>query len=461
MQKTDHDLVVIGAGPGGYVAALRAAQLGLDVACVEREQALGGTCLRIGCIPSKALIESSERFAMARRDLKRHGVMASGVDLDLGRMLGRKDRIVNGLTRGIKGLFERGGVTRYLGTGRLDGPGRVMVGSDEPACIEAKHIIIATGSRPASLKGVEFRGPVGTSTEALSYDAVPGHMVVIGAGAIGLELGSVWRRLGAKVTVIEFLDRILPGTDLDIASTAVRAFKRQGLKFLLGARVLGTRVDGDCAIVDVEDMDPVPADRVLVAVGRIPVTEDLGLETVGVETDEKGFIPVGEGLATSAQGVYAVGDVTGGAMLAHKAHEEGVVCVERIVTGHGRVNYDAIPAIAYTDPEVASVGRTEDALKEAGVEYRKGSFPFMANGRARALGGTEGEVKVLAHAGTDRILGVHILGPRAGDLIAEATAAMELGATSEDLARTCHAHPTLSEALKEAALDVHDRAIHI
>lgn len=461
MKQAKHDVVVIGGGPGGYVAAIRAAQLGLDAACIELEPVLGGTCLRVGCIPSKALLESSERFIQAEKNLKKHGIGVSSVTLNLAAMLKRKDRIVKGLTGGIDGLFKKNGVTRYLGTGRVDGPGKVAVDGDEPMKIGTKHVIIATGSRPAPLKGVEFGGRVGTSTEALAYDTVPDHLVVIGAGAIGLELGSVWRRLGAKVTVLEYLDRILPGTDAGLAATALRVFKRQGLKFQLGARVTGVEATGAGAVISVDGKDPLEADRVLVAVGRAPVTDGLGLESVGIETDGEGFIPVGEGFATSAEGIHAVGDVIGGAMLAHKAHEEGIACVEGIVTGYGHVNYDAIPAIAYTDPEVAGVGKTEEQLQEAGIEYRKGSFPFKANGRAQALASTEGEVKVLADASTDRILGVHILGPRAGDLIAEATAAMEFGASSEDVARTCHAHPTLSEVFREAALAVDERAIHL
>jgi len=461
MKKAKHELVVIGAGPGGYVAAIRAAQLGMDAACIEVEPALGGTCLRVGCIPSKALLESSEKYLDADRELKKHGVNVSGLALDLAAMLKRKERIVKGLTGGVDGLFKKNKVTRYLGHGRLAGPGKVVVDGDEPVEITAKHVLVATGSRCAPLKGVEFKGAIGTSTEALSYQEVPGHLVVIGAGAIGLELGSVWRRLGAKVTVLEYLDRILPGADAGIAAAALRVFKRQGLKFQLDARVTGARLEGDGAVVDVEGVDPVAADRVLVAVGRAPVTEGLGLDTVGIETDKRGFIPVGEGFATSAGGVHAIGDVIGGAMLAHKAHEEGIACVERLATGYGHVNYDVIPSIAYTSPEVAWVGRTEEQLTEEGVAYRKGTFPFKANGRAQALGTTDGEVKILADGATDRVLGVHIFGPRAGDMVAEATAAMEFGASSEDVARTCHAHPTLSEALMEAALAVDDRVIHM
>ncbi len=460
-EAVEHDLVVIGGGPGGYVAAIRAAQLGLNVACVEREPSLGGTCLRVGCIPSKALLESSARFEVARRGLKAHGVMVTEVTLDLMAMMRRKERIVKGLASGIEYLFTKNKITRYRGHARLDGPGRVVVDGEGPNTLRARFILIATGSRPATLPGVQFGGRIGTSTEALSYPEVPAHLVVIGAGAIGLELGSVWRRLGARVTVLEYLDRILPGVDADIADKARKALERQGLAFHLGARVTGAREEGDGCVVEVDGMEPLRCDRVLVAVGRVPVTEGLGLETVGIEPDRRGFIPVDERFRTSAEGVFAVGDVIGPPMLAHKAHEEAIACIEAFVTGYGHVNYDAIPSVCYTEPEVASVGHTEEALREAGIEYRAGTFPFRANGRAMTLGESEGEVKVLSDARTDRILGVHILGPHAGDLIAEAVAAIEFGATSEDLARVCHAHPTLPEALREAALAVLGRPIHV
>lgn len=468
-----HDLIVIGSGPGGYVAAIRAAQLGLNVACVEQEPVLGGTCLRIGCIPSKALLESSEHYHAARHTLAEHGVKVDGVALDLPAMLKRKEQIVGGLTKGIEALFKKNKITRYVGHARLAGPGRVAVGGDNAAggvtTLEAKHVLIATGSKSAPLTGVELDGDrIGTSTEALSYPQVPKHLVVIGAGYIGLELGTVWHRLGAKVTVLEYLDRILPGTDGEIAKEALKLFQRQGLEFHLGARVTGVRAEkpagkkGDAGngIVQCDGMEPIRCDRVLLAVGRVPNAGDLGLDTVGIRLDEKGRIPVDEHFRTTAAGVYAIGDVIRGPMLAHKASEEGVACVEHIVTGYGHVNYDAIPGVCYTEPEIAGVGRTEEQLKDAGVEYRKGIFQFRGNGRARALGQIEGKVKILADANTDRILGVHIIGPRAGDLIAEAAVALEFGASSEDLARSCHAHPTLAECLKEAALAVEDRAIH-
>lgn len=457
-----HDLVVIGAGPGGYVAALRAAQLGLNVACVEQERALGGTCLRVGCIPSKALLESSERYAAARTELADHGVKVTSVKLDLKAVLKRKERIVSTLTKGVAALFKKNGVERYIGHGRLAGTGRVVVEAAEgDQELRAKHILIATGSKPATLPGVEFDGDrIGTSTEALAYAEVPGHLVVIGAGAIGLELGSVWARFGARVTFLEYLDQILPGTDAEIAAEALKLFKKQGLEFHLGSRVTGARVqDGRC-VVQREGAEPLECDRVLVAVGRVPNTDGLGLESVDLRPDARGRIPVDEHYATSVSGIYAIGDVIRGPMLAHKAEEEGIACVENIATGYGHVNYAAIPAICYTEPEIATVGRTEEQLKQAGVAYRKGVFPFRANGRARALGYVEGRVKVLADADTDRLLGVHIIGPRAGDLIAEAAVAIEFGASSEDLARCCHAHPTLAEALKEAALAVDGRALH-
>ena len=464
MARKTHDLVVIGAGPGGYVAAIRGAQLGMDVACIELEKPLGGTCLRVGCIPSKALLESSELFVVAQNEMKNHGVNAGSVELDLATMLKRKDGVVRALTQGIDGLFKKNKITRYEGTGRIAGLGRVAVEGANEIELDAKHIIIATGSKSAPLNGVEIDGDrIGTSTEALSYREVPEHLVVIGAGYIGLELGSVWRRLGAKVTVCEYLDRILPGMDREMSQEAEKIFKKQGITFRLGCKVTGARVDknkGFC-IVEMEGQDPIKCDRVLLAVGRVPNTDGLGLDSVGITLDKRGTIPVDERFATKAENIYAIGDVIRGPMLAHKAEEEGMACVEYIATGYGEVNYDAIPAVAYTHPEIASVGKTEEQLQEGKIAYTKGVFPFIANGRARALGQTEGRVKILADADTDRVLGVHIIGPRAGDLIAEATLAMEFGASSEDIARTCHAHPTLAEVVKEAALAVAKREIHI
>lgn len=458
-----HDLIVIGGGPGGYAAAIRAAQLGLDVACVEKEKALGGTCLRIGCIPSKALLESSELYERTRKGLAQHGVVASEVSLDLTRMLRRKDRVVTTLTNGIASLIKKNKITRYVGSARFLSPSRLAVsGTDGLQELEGKHVIIATGSKSIALPGIEpDEDRIGTSTEALSYEEVPDHLAVIGAGYIGLELGSVWRRLGSKVTVFEYLDRILPGMDAEIADAARKTFARQGLEFRLGAKVTRVHVSGSACTVETEGADPVPCDRVLLAVGRTAYTEGLGLSAAGVRLDAADRIEVDEAFQTTAGGVYAIGDVIRGPMLAHKAHEEGIACVERIATGYGHVNYDAIPGVVYTHPEIASVGRSEEQLRESEIPYRKGVFPFLANGRARALADTDGFVKVLAHKDTDRVLGVHIIGPRAGDLIAEAAVAMEFGASSEDLARSSHAHPTLAEVLKESALATAGRAIHI
>ncbi|HTM46638.1 MAG TPA: dihydrolipoyl dehydrogenase [Polyangiaceae bacterium] len=466
---TEHDLIVIGAGPGGYVAAIRAAQLGLNVACIEAEPALGGTCLRIGCIPSKVLLEASERFHEASHSLASFGVVVPSVGLDLPTMMKRKESVVNSLTQGVAFLFKKNKVTHYRGWGQIAAPGRVVVEQQSGDGLElsARAILIATGSSPATLPGVEFDGDrVGSSTEALSYPEVPEHLVVIGAGYIGLEMGSVWARLGAKVTVLEYLDRILPGMDAELAQEAKKVFEKQGIVFQLGSKVTAAHATKagptkTGARVEIAGQPAIECDRVLVSVGRVPNTRDLGLEALGVELGPRGFIPVNEHFETQVAGVFAIGDVIGGAMLAHKAEEEGVACVEHMVTGYGHVNYAAIPGVVYTHPEIASVGQNEEQLKAAGVSYKKGVFPFVANGRAKALGSTEGRVKILAHAETDRVLGVHIIGPRAGDLIAEAAAAIEFGASSEDIARTCHAHPTLAEVVKEAALAVDGRALHI
>ena len=456
-----HDLIVIGGGPGGYVAAIRAAQLGLNVACIDANERLGGTCLRVGCIPSKAMLESSEKYTELKHGLDVHGIKLGKVELDLPAMLARKEEIVKGLTGGIDMLLKKNKITRYTGLGSFAGPGKVTVKGKDNVELEAKHIIIATGSKVASLKGVEVDGKtVGTSTEALAYDKVPGHLVVIGAGYIGMEMGSVWLRLGAKVTMLEYLDRILPGMDSDIAADAHKLFKKQGFEFKLGAKVTGTKATKGGAIVEIEGADPIKCDKVLLSVGRAPNTEGLNLQAVGLQPDGRGKIEVNDHFETKAKNIYAIGDVIRGPMLAHKAEEEGVACAEHIVTGYGHVNYDAIPAVVYTHPEIASVGKTEDELKEKGVEYKKGVYHFKANGRARTLGETDGKVKILADAKTDRVLGVHILGNRAGDLIAEAAVAMEYGASSEDIARASHAHPTLAEAVKEAALGVAGRTIN-
>jgi len=459
----EFDVVIIGAGPGGYVAAIRAAQLGLTVACVEREAALGGTCVRIGCIPSKALLESSERYVEAKGHLADHGVKVGKVELDLAAMHARKDAVVKANTDGVAYLFKKHKIERVHGTGRLGGAGEVVVETaDGERRLQAKHVVLATGSRVAELRGVEIDGDrIGTSTEALAWDEVPEHLVVIGAGVIGLELGSVWGRLGAKVTVLEYLDRILPGMDAEIAKEARKVFGKQGMDIRTGVKVTGATVKGAKVTLSLEGADDVVADRVLVATGRRPNGEGLGLEEAGVQVDGQGRVVVDERFATSAEGVYAIGDLIHGPMLAHKAEEDGVALAEMLATGHGHVDYGLVPSVVYTDPEIASVGRSEEELAAQGVPVRKGVFPFAANGRARAMARTEGKVKILAHRDTDRVLGVHVIGPRAGDLIAEAVAAMAFHASSEDVARVVHAHPTLAEVVKEAALAVDGRALHI
>ena len=467
MSSAHFDLIVIGAGPGGYVASIRAAQLGLKVACIEKEKALGGTCLRIGCIPSKALLESSERYEEVKNHYEVHGIDVAGVSLNLDQMLARKDKIVKTLTGGVAYLFKKNKVKRYEGHGTLLGDGKVSVqkGDAEAQVISADKILIATGSVPANLPNIEWDGTrIGGSTSALSYPEVPEHMVVIGAGVIGLELGSVWARLGARVTVLEYMDSAMPGMDRELSAEAVKIFKGQGLDFKFGVKVTGARVaenDGNIhCIVEREGGDPITCDRVLVCVGRRPNTENLGLEQAGIETDRRGCISVNEHFQTAVPTIFAIGDAIPGPMLAHKAEEEGVACVEWIATGYGHVNYDAIPGVVYTHPEIASVGKTEEELKEANIPYKKGKFPFQANGRALALEAKEGFVKILAHAETDRVLGAHIIGSRAGDLIAEVGVSIEFGASSEDIGRSCHAHPTLAEIVKEAALAVDGRAIN-
>ena len=454
-----HDLLVIGAGPGGYVCAIRGAQLGLNVGVIEKNPKLGGTCLRVGCIPSKALLESSERYLEAKNSLGKYGVVVENVEFDLPQMLNRKDEVVKTLTDGVAFLIKKNKVARYEGEAQFTGPHTVKVGDEE---IEAKNIVIATGSKPSPLRGIEFDYDViGTSTEALSYPSVPEHLVVIGGGYIGMELGSVWARLGTKVTVLEYFPFILAGLDREIADEALKIFKKQGIEFKLETKVTSAKVVDGKALIEIEGAEPITADRVLVAAGRLPNTEGLNLEAAGVQLDEKGRVIVDGKYQTNVPGVFAIGDVIAGPMLAHKAEEEGVAVVEGITSGYAHVNYDAIPGVVYTEPEIAGVGQTEEQLKEKGIEYKKGSFPMMANGRARALGHTEGKVKVLADKATDRILGVHIIGPRAGDLIAEAVAAIEFGASAEDLRRTSHAHPTLAETLKEAAMAAEWKAIHV
>ena len=453
-----YDLLVIGAGPGGYVAALRAAQLGLKVATVDSRPSLGGTCLNVGCIPSKALLESSELLVVARTHLAEHGIRVQSAALDLPAMMQRKDRIVKGLTDGIAFLFKRGKIDHFQGTGRLTGPGQVAVKQADGKATElaGKAVLLATGSDPAGLPTVPFDGvAVVGSTEALAFDRVPKHLIVIGAGYIGLELGSVWARLGAKVTVLEFLPRILTVVDAEIAGLVQKSLVKQGLAFHLETRVMDATAQAGQVIVRAQrkgEEVTFQGDKVLVAVGRRPHTAALGLEEAGVALEERtGFVRVDDHYQTSVPGVFAIGDLIGNPMLAHKAMEEGVAVAEQLAGHAAHVNYSAIPSVVYTSPEVASVGLTEEQVKETGREYRVGKFPFAANGRARCLGETEGLVKVLADARTDRLLGVHIFGPRASELIAEAVTAMEFAGSAEDVARICHAHPTLSEAVAEAA----------
>jgi dihydrolipoamide dehydrogenase len=456
------DLVVIGAGPGGYVAAIRAAQLGMRVACVEKDATLGGTCLNVGCIPSKALLDSSELYWQARRDLATHGIVASAVELDLGRMMARKDRVVRGLTQGVAGLFKKNGVEWVKGTARLAGAGRVVVGE---RMIEAARILVATGSEPMPLRAVPFDGErIVGSTEALALGRVPERLLVVGAGAVGLEIGSVWSRLGAHVTVVELMDAIVPTMDRGMATQLQKSLEKQGLAFRLETSATAAERTAGGVRVTLErkgERSTEEADVVLVAIGRRPHLDGLGAREIGVALDERGRIRVNARFETSVSGVFAIGDATPGPMLAHKAEEEGIAAVELMAGVAGHVNYDAIPSVVYTAPELASVGLSEEDARQRGITVALGVFPFMANGRARCLNETEGMVKVLADARSDRVVGLHILGPRASDLIAEAVLAIEFSASAEDLARTVHAHPTLPEAVREAALAVGKRAIHI
>lgn len=468
MAEDSYDLIVIGGGPGGYIAAIRAAQLGMKTACVESRDRLGGTCLNVGCIPSKALLESSELFHQAHAGLEEHGVKTGKVSLDLDAMLARKDKVVGELTKGVEFLFKKNKVTWLKGHGRLQGGGKIEVaGADGSQVVTGKNIILATGSSVTPLPGVEIdEKRIVSSTGALSLPKVPGHLVVIGGGYIGLEMGTVWRRLGAQVTVVEFLDRILPGMDGEISKQMQRILRKQGLEFRLGTKVTGAKAKKTGVTLTVEpakggEAEQIEADYVLVAIGRKPHTEGLGLEAAGVELDERGRIRTDSHYATSVPGIFAIGDVIVGPMLAHKAEDEGVVCAEMIAGQKPHINYDAIPGVVYTWPEAATVGRTEEQLKEAGIDYRAGKFPFTANARAKAVGETDGFVKILADARTDAVLGCHIIGPDAGTLIAEVALAIEFGASAEDIARTCHAHPTLNEAVKEAALAVDNRTLNL
>jgi dihydrolipoamide dehydrogenase len=471
MSDEKFDLIVIGGGPGGYVAAIRAAQLGMNVACVDKRASWGGTCLNVGCIPSKALLHSSELFVETRDHLAEHGVKTGKVSLDLATMMARKDKVVADLTQGIAFLFKKNKVTPFHGAARITGPGAVEVagvdGNTETHSLKADKILIATGSEVMPLPGVEIdEKRIVSSTGALELSKVPKRLVVVGGGVIGLELGSVWRRLGAEVTVVEFLDTIAPGMDVEVAKQLHRSLEKQGFEFRLGTKVAGAETTKSGVTLSLEpakggDAETLECDVVLASIGRRPYTGGLGLDEVGVTRDQRGVIMVDDHFQTNVPGIFAIGDVIPGPMLAHKAEDEGVVAVEMMAGQSGHINYDAIPAVVYTSPEASSVGRTEEQLKADGVAYKVGKFPFMANSRARANGDTEGFVKILADATTDAVLGVHIIGPDAGTLIAELGLAMEFGASAEDIARTCHAHPTLNEAVKEAALATDGRALHI
>ncbi len=461
------DVAILGAGPGGYVAAIRAAQLGMKVVCIDRRAALGGTCLNIGCIPSKALLDSSELYALAATHFARNGIRVGQLQLDLKTMMDRKQRVVKGLTDGMAFLFKKNRIAFLQGTGRLAGPGKLVVkgAGGEEQSIQARSIILATGSEPASLPSLPFDGAtIVSSTEALTFDNVPAHLIVVGGGYIGLELGSVWARLGARVTVVEFLPRILAQGDAEIVGLLHKALDKQGLKLHVETEVTGAAVEGGQVTVNARrqgENASFQGDKVLVAVGRRPLIAGLGLEENGVQVEARSSrVFVDEHFQTTVPGVYAIGDLIAGPMLAHKAEEEGLALVEQLAGMKTEVNYAAIPSVIYTWPEVASVGLTEEQVKESGRDYRVGRFPFLANGRARCLDETEGLVKVIADRKTDRLLGVHIFGPRASELIAEPTLAMEFAGSAEDIARTCHAHPTLSEAVREAALAVAGRAIH-
>ena len=450
-----YDVVIIGGGPGGYNCAIRAGQLGLKTACIEKEDTLGGTCLNVGCIPSKALLHASEYYETARNDFPAMGIKTGKLELDLDAMMAQKADAVDGLTKGVAFLLKKNKVDHIQGLGRIKGPGEVEV---DGRVLKTKHIVIATGSEPTPLPGIDIdEDRVVTNTGALSLKAVPKRLVLIGAGVIGLEMGSVWSRLGSEVTVVEYLDRILPGADSEIAKEAQRTFKKQGLDFRLGQKVTGVEKLKSKLKLSMEtakggDTETLDADVVIVAIGRRPYTEGLGLENVGGKTDARGVIEADHFRVTD--GVWAIGDCTHGPMLAHKAEDDGVAVAELIASKAGHVDYNLVPCVVYTNPEIAWVGQTEDQLKEAGVAYAKGKFPFMANSRARTNHETDGFVKILAEKGTDRILGAHMIGKGVGEMIAEICVAMEFGAASEDIARTCHAHPTLSEAVRQAAMGV-------
>ncbi|MGH1378696.1 MAG: dihydrolipoyl dehydrogenase [Alphaproteobacteria bacterium] len=457
------DVITIGAGPGGYVAAIRCAQLGLKTAIIEKRETLGGTCLNVGCIPSKALLHASEKFEEAEHHMADIGVKVSP-KLDLKAMMKHKDSVVSDNTKGIEFLMKKNKITKITGSAEIVSAGTVKVGDKS---YEADNIIIATGSDVISLPGIEIdEKKIVSSTGALELSSVPKKMVVIGGGVIGLELGTVWRRLGAEVTVVEFMDNVLPGMDNEVRKEAKKLFAKQGIEFKLSSKVTGAKTSGKGVELSVEpaaggDTEKVNADVVLMAIGRKPYVEGLGLDNVGVKLNERGQIETDEFFETSVEGIYAIGDVIAGPMLAHKAEDEGVILAEMLAGQSGHIDYDAIPGVVYTWPEIASVGKTEEQLKESGVKYKSGKFPFMANGRARAMNATDGFVKILADSETDRVLGAHMIGPNVGELIAEVVSVMEFEGTAEDIARTCHAHPTLTEVVKEAALAVDKRPLHI
>lgn len=465
--KESFDLIVIGAGPGGYVCAIRAAQLGLKVACIEASETLGGTCLNVGCVPSKAMLESSHHFHLASHGLESHGISFDSLKLDLKKMLGRKEKVVETTVSGIEFLFKKNKITRIKGLASLKGPGQVQVTnkSGDNELFSAKNIVIATGSTPVQIPPAPFdHANILDSTDALSLKKVPKHLIVVGGGVIGLELGSVWLRLGAKVTVIEALDKILGATDHGISKEMLKILKKQGMEFHLKTSLKSTKVDGDQVLVRCETQKgealDIRGDKVLISVGRRPVTEPLQLDSVGIKKDSRGFIQVNERYETSVPGIYAIGDVIPGPMLAHKAEEEGVAAAEFIAGQKGHVNYSAVASIVYTWPEIASVGQSEEECKNQKIPYKTGKFYFKANARAKAMDSTEGYVKIISHKESDKLLGIHIIGPMASEMIAEAAIAFEYGASAEDIARSVHAHPTLSEVMKEAALDVEKLAIH-
>lgn len=461
--KHDFDVVFIGAGPGGYVGAIKAAQLGLKTACIEKRSTLGGTCLNVGCIPSKALLQNSHFFHLAKHDFAKRGIAIEGLKLDLPTMLSAKDKSVKALTGGVDYLFKKNKVSHFHGQGKILGPNKIQIQREDGKIesISAREIVIATGSDWVDLPNLKVdEKTIVSSTGALSLQKVPEKMVVIGGGVIGLELGSVWSRLGSDVTIVEYLPSIGAGMDGAVASAFTKILQKQGLKFKLGMKVVGASKSGAKNILEMEPAtggakEKIEADVLLVSIGRRPLVDGLGLKEIGVNMDERGRVVTDKHYSTNIPSIRAIGDVITGPMLAHKAEDEGIAVAEIISTGHGHVNYDAIPSVIYTHPEVAWVGKTEEELKKAGVKYNVGSFPFMANSRAKTVDDADGFVKVLADEKTDRLLGVHIIGPNAGELIAEAVLGMEYGASSEDIARTCHAHPTLSEAVKEACLSAH------